>query len=180
MKKRRFAIAVLAALLLAYTYWRRLRLSVGVQEATVLTNATSPTATDKTGPMARARPEPEMVASAPLNFFIIMTNLKSRPTLAANFNRFYNSLLEFSTKQFVLHVICDNDSRRLLSALGNSTDNDSKSSVNILFYYFKTRIYKTIALVYPLRCDGDYPESEKCDRGHEAPLQLGPGLVLQR
>jgi hypothetical protein len=130
MKKRRFGFAVLALLLLAYAYWRRfLVLSEGDHEAAALTNASSPAATDKIGTMARSRPDPEMVPPAPLNLFIIMSNLKSRPTLAANFERFYNSLLEHSSKHFVIHAICDKDSRRFLSAIGNSTDDDSKTSV---------------------------------------------------
>jgi hypothetical protein len=133
MKKRRFGFAVLALLLLAYAYWRRfLILSEGDHEATALTNASSSATTDKIGTMARARPDPEMVPPAPLNLFVIMSNLKSRPTLAANFERFYNSLLEHSSKHVVIHAICDKDSRRFLSALGNSTDDDSKTSVIII------------------------------------------------
>jgi hypothetical protein len=154
MKKRRFAFAVLALLLLAYAYWHRLFLSEGDQEGAALTNTSSPAATDKIGPMTRARPDPEMVPPAPLNLFVIMSNLKSRPKLAANFERFYNSLLEHSSKHIVLHAICDKDSRRFLSALGNSTDEDLKTSVINILINFKSKLtVVSITLVCILRCD---------------------------
>lgn len=133
MKKRRLTFAALALLLLAYAYWRRLLLSEGVRDAgpAALANASSPVAQIK---ISAARPEPEMVPAAPLDLFVIMANLKSRPTLAANFERFYNSLLEHSSKHVVIHAICDKDSRRFLSQIGNSSDENSKTSVRKLFF----------------------------------------------